>query len=68
MKSDQLIRMLGIVAVVALLVARLVTVGNGQITVFGVQVTPFALAVLAVVVLALPELVDKFPIGPTRSK
>jgi len=66
MRQDQTIRAVGIVAVVALLASRLVAVGNGEIPFFGVQITPFGLSVLAVFCLALPEVIDMIPVGPTR--
>jgi hypothetical protein len=66
MKDDQLIRIIGIVAVLAGLSVRLVTIGNGNISLFGFSMTPYSLAVLAVVVLALPETIDKLPFGPSR--
>jgi hypothetical protein len=66
MKDDQLIRGVGILGVVVVLVTRLVTIGNGAVTLFGYQAAPFALGVVAIILLALPETIDKLPFGPTR--
>ena len=66
MKDDQLLRGAGILVATVAYVARLATVGNGSVDVFGYAANPFALLLLAVVVLALPETIDKLPFGPTR--
>lgn len=68
MKDDQLIRGVGIIAVVIVLVTRLVVIGNGPVSLFGYQAAPFALGIVAIILLALPETIDKLPFGPTRSK
>lgn len=68
MRQDQTIRAVGIVAVVALLASRLIAVGNGEIPFFGFAITPFGLAVVAVFCLALPEVIDMIPVGPTRDR
>lgn len=68
MKNDQLIRGVGILAVVVIVVARILAVGNGPITLFGYQAAPTALGVVVVLVLALPETIDMLPFGPKRKK
>lgn len=66
MKVDQSIR-LGFGALVAVAYgARLVVVGNGTVALFGYQINPFALTVLVLLVLAVPETLDRLPFGPTR--
>jgi hypothetical protein len=66
MKDDQILRGAGILVATVAYIARLVTIGNGTVDVLGYAANPFALFLVAVVVLALPEVVDKFPLGPTR--
>jgi hypothetical protein len=68
MKDDQLIRGVGILAVVVIVVTRLLTIGNGPITLFGWEAAPTALGVVVVLFLALPETIDMLPVGPTRKK
>jgi len=68
MKDDQLIRTVGVVAAASSYIARVAFVGNGPIGLFGYEAEPFAMMLLAVVVLALPETVDMMPFGPTRKK
>lgn len=67
MRQDQYLRLAGIVAVVIIYVARLAFVGNGQISALGYSISPFAVVAGALVVLALPETIEKLPFGPNRS-
>jgi len=66
MNTDQYLRAAGIAAVLVAYVARLVTVGNGPIEVFGYGMAPLGLLALAVLILAAPETVDRFPLGPSK--
>lgn len=66
MEAHQLLRGAGMAAALVAFLARLVTVGNGTVDVFGFRAPPFALFLLVVVVLALPETIDRLPWGPTR--
>lgn len=66
MRDDQRIRMLAIAAVTVGLVTRLVLTGNGNVTVVGYSVTPYAIYLAAVVLLALPETIEMLPFGPSR--
>jgi len=68
MKDDQLIRGIGIAAVVIVVVTRLVMVGNGAISLFGWEAAPTALGVMVILFLALPETIDMLPVGPSRKK
>lgn len=66
MKQEAVVR-LGVGALVTIAYAgRLVAVGNGSVDLFGFAANPFALTVLALIVIAVPEIVDQFPLGPTR--
>lgn len=66
MKDDQLLRGAGIIVVTIAYSIRLVTIGNGDVGAFGYTANPFVLFLFAVVVLALPETIDRLPFGPTR--
>lgn len=66
MRGDQYIRGVGILVVAGMYTARLATVGNGTVDVFGYQAAPYAVALVTIVLLALPETIDKLPFGPTR--
>jgi len=68
MSDYPFVRALGIVALSLAYVARLVVHGNGPVDVFGYQVVPFVLLGASIIVLALPETLDRLPFGPTRSK
>lgn len=67
MEPNQVLRAAAIAVATVAYVARLVTVGNGTVDVFGYAANPFALFLLAVVVLALPETIDRLPFGPSKS-
>jgi hypothetical protein len=68
MREDQIIRLVGIVVMTVGYIARLVTVGNGDIGLFGYKIAPFALLLIGVIILALPETIEKIPFGPSTSK
>ena len=68
MRDDQLVRMVAAVVIVIGYAARLATVGNGVVVAFGLEASPFALFLLAEVTIALPEITDRLPWGPTRAK
>jgi len=65
MRADQILRGVGMGAALVAFLARLVTVGNGSVSVFGYEAPPFALFLAVVVVLALPETIDRLPFGPS---
>jgi len=68
MRDDQLIRgAMGVCATVAY-GGRLVFIGNGTVALFGYHVNPFAFLLVILLILAIPETLEKAPIGPTRSK
>lgn len=68
MNTNQAVR--GVVAglITVAYAARLVTVGNGTVTAFGYAINPFALTLLVLLVLAVPETLDQLPVGPRREK
>lgn len=66
MKGHQLLRTVGITAIVAAYLARLVVVGNGSIEVIGYQLSPIGLVAIAVAILAAPELIEHIPFGPSK--
>ena len=63
---SELIRAGGIVLLTIAYVARLVTVGEGTIELMSYSLSPFAILIVAIVVLALPETIDKLPFGPSN--
>jgi hypothetical protein len=66
MRNDQLVRTAAAVVIAVGYAARLATVGNGPVSAFGFEASPFALFLLAEVTIALPEITDRLPWGPTR--
>jgi hypothetical protein len=72
MRDDQLVRVVAAVVIGAAYIARLFTVGNGSVLLFGYATHPLVIVVAAEIMLALPETaaeaVHKFPLGPTRDK
>jgi Na+(H+)/acetate symporter ActP len=71
MKNDQIIRSVAAICSVAVYVAYLGLNGSGPVTVgiFGVDTTnPLVLTLGVILLIALPEVIDMFPWGPTRSK
>ena len=68
MNEDQSVQ-LGFGALVAVAYGgRLAVVGNGAVKLFSYQINPFALTLLVLLVLAVPETLDRLPFGPTRKK
>lgn len=61
------IRLAAILGTVSAYGLRVAFVGNGTVDLFNYQINPFALALLVMVVLALPETIDMLPFGPTRN-
>jgi len=68
MRDDQHPRLLGIALATTAYIARLMFVGNGPIQLFSYEAEPFALLLVTVVLLALPETIDMLPFGPTRTE
>jgi len=68
MKTDQWLRVTGIVGTVVAYLGRLLTVGNGAIEILGYAMAPLGLVAIVVLLLAAPETVDRLPVGPTREK
>ena len=67
MRDDQFVRMVAAVVIVVGYAVRTVTLGNGAVSVFGYEAAPFALFLLAETTIALPEITDRLPVGPTRA-
>jgi len=71
MKDDQVVRSVAAICSVALYATYLGLNGQGPIMsgVPGVErVHPFAFVLVALLVLALPEVLNMLPVGPTREK
>jgi hypothetical protein len=66
MRNDQIIRGVASVLVLGAYLARLRYIGNGTVGLFGFEVNTFALTLLVLLVLAVPETLDRLPVGPTR--
>lgn len=66
MEHNQTIRGLAILVAGAGYYVRVLVVGNGPVEAFGHAAAPFVLFLGAVIVLALPETIDRLPFGPTR--
>jgi hypothetical protein len=66
MKTDQWLRVIGIVATVAAYLGRLFAVGNGPVIIFGYETAPLGVVAIVVLLLAAPETVDRLPFGPSR--
>jgi len=66
-RQNQVIR--GVVALlfVAAYVARLVTVGKGEVMILGYEMTVIGLVAVVLVVLALPETIEMLPFGPSNN-
>lgn len=68
MKEDQIVRIAcGAFATVAY-TARLVTYGNGPISIFGYEPNSFAAVLIVFVILAFPETLDRLPFGPNSKQ
>lgn len=68
MKHDQMVRIAGILSLPLIYAAHVGLNGSGPIkTGIAGEMSPFALVVVAVVILALPEVLDRMPFGPTRA-
>lgn len=67
MRDDQLVRMVAAVGIVVGYSVRTIVVGNGAVAVLGYEAAPFALFLLAETTIALPEITDRLPVGPTRN-
>lgn len=69
MKTDQVVRSVAAIGAVATYGLFLGLNGQGPIM-SGVPglgtIHPFALVILALIILALPEVLDRVPVGPTR--
>jgi hypothetical protein len=66
-RDDQLVRIVAAFMIAAGYGVRTVTLGNGAVAVFGFEAAPFALFLLAETAIALPEITDRLPWGPTRA-
>ena len=67
MRDDQLVRIVAAVVIVIGYAVRTLTIGNGSVAVLGYEAAPFALFLLAETTIALPEIADRLPWGPTRA-
>lgn len=69
MNSAPVVRCVVAVCMVLAYIANAGLNGNHPVTLWGVgEVEPFSLTALVLLVLAFPELLDRFPWGPTREK
>ena len=68
MRSDELLRITALGLITIAYLGRLFAVGNGPVTILQYEINPFALAVVGIVVLAMPEIIDRVPFGPSRNK
>jgi len=69
MKQDQVIRAVAAVAVVAVYGIHVGVNGGESVTVWGTgPYHPFAVTLAVLVVIAVPEIIDRIPFGPTRKK
>ena len=69
MKNDQVIRAVAAVGTVAAYGIHVGLNGGESITVFGTgPYHPFAVTLGVLLVITFPELLDRLPIGPTRTK
>jgi len=68
MKTHQVVRVAGIVGLVAAYAVKIAFEGNGPIHVLGYELAGLGLVGIAVVVITVPEVVDRLPFGPTRDR
>jgi len=69
MKGDQFVRAVAAVGVVAAYGIYVGLNGSGRVAVSLLgEMHPFVLTMLSLMTLAFPELLDRFPLGPTRKK
>jgi len=69
MKGDQIVRSVAAAGVVAAYGIYVGLNGNGPVAVSLLgEMHPFVMTVFALMTLAFPELLDRFPMGPTRAK
>lgn len=66
MRDDQIVRIVAAVMIVIGYAVRTLALGNGSVVAFGFEASPFALFLLAETTIALPEITDRLPFGPTR--
>lgn len=68
MKDDQVVRMVVAVCLVAAYAVHVGLNGGGPVRLLGVgSMKPFAFVATLELILAFPELLDSFPLGPSRS-
>jgi hypothetical protein len=66
MRDDQVVRIVAAVMILLGYGVRAIALGNGAVVAFGFEASPFALFVLAETTIALPEITDRLPFGPSR--
>lgn len=67
MKADQFVRIACGAFVTLAYGARLATVGNGPVVFLGYEGNPFALTLVILLLLAVPETLDRLPVGPSKN-
>lgn len=69
MKGDQFVRAVAALGVVVAYGIYVGLNGSGPVSVgFMGEMHPFVITVFSLMTLAFPELLDRFPLGPTRAK
>jgi len=67
MKDNQIVRTAALFTTMGVYTARVAFVGNGTVDIVIYDINPFALVLIVMVILALPETIDMLPIGPNRT-
>jgi hypothetical protein len=68
MQDDQIVRVFSGVFVTIAYTARLIVHGNGPVGFVGYQANSFVVVAAILLLLAVPETLDRLPFGPTRKK
>jgi hypothetical protein len=68
MQDDQVVRVFSGIFVTSAYLGRLLVHGNGPVGFFGYQANSFVVVSLILLLLAVPETLDRLPFGPTRKK
>jgi hypothetical protein len=69
MKDDQIIRAVGCVCIVAAYAVHEIYNGGGPVSLGALGTySDYGFTIGSVVIIALPEIIDRLPVGPTRKK
>ena len=68
MKDDQIVRIVAMIGLSASLAIFYALNGSGPIISGFGEISPFAIVAIAQLLCAVPEIADRFPLGPRRKR